>query len=122
MGIPSYFSYIVRNHRSIIKKLNSSSIPKINNLYLDCNSFIYEAYHTINSEYDKSNLYKNKSEKEYYQLIEKNIIKRVCDSLVKSIKTINPDKRVFIAFDGVAPMAKLDQQRNRRYMYAFQSS
>ena len=122
MGIPSYFSYIVRNHRSIIKKLNSSSIPKINNLYLDCNSFIYEAYHTIHSEYDKSNLYKNKSEKEYYQLIEKNIIKRVCDSLVKSIKTINPDKRVFIAFDGVAPMAKLDQQRNRRYMSAFQSS
>ena len=122
MGIPSYFSYIVRNHRSIIKKLNSSSIPKINNLYLDCNSFIYEAYHTIHIEYDKSNLYKNKSEKEYYQLIEKNIIKRVCDSLVKSIKTINPDKRVFIAFDGVAPMAKLDQQRNRRYMSAFQNS
>jgi len=122
MGIPSYFSYIVRNHRSIIKKLDSKNFPKINNLYLDCNSFIYDAYHRIQGEHNKTNIYKNKSEKEYYKLIEKNIIKNVCDSLVKSIKTITPDKRVFIAFDGVAPVAKLDQQRNRRYMSAFQNS
>ena len=122
MGIPSYFSYIVRTHRKIIKNLHSTDIPKINNLYLDCNSFIYEAYNTIKNEYNNSDLYKNKTEKEYFRLIEVNIIKMACDSLEKIIMKISPDQRVFIAFDGVAPMAKLDQQRNRRYMTAFQNS
>jgi 5'-3' exonuclease len=122
MGIPSYFSYIVRTHRKIIKNLHSTDIPKINNLYLDCNSFIYEAYNTIKNEYNNSDLYKNKTEKEYFRLIEVNIIKMACDSLEKIIIKISPDQRVFIAFDGVAPMAKLDQQRNRRYMTAFQNS
>jgi 5'-3' exonuclease len=46
MGIPSYFSYIVKNHANIIKKLSSNTI-KVNNLYLDCNSIIYDAVHNI---------------------------------------------------------------------------
>ena len=32
---------------------------------------------------------------------------------------INPRKCVFIAFDGVAPIAKLEQQRNRRFKTQF---
>ena len=110
MGIPSYFSHIVRNHRSIIKLLNSTSSPKINNLYLDCNSLIYDAVH--------ANALKALNEIEF----EKLIIEQVCMNVIKYIKLIKPDKRVLIAFDGVAPMAKLDQQRNRRYMTAFQNS
>jgi 5'-3' exonuclease len=40
MGIPSYFSYIVKNHANIIKKISDYTI-QVNNLYLDCNSIIY---------------------------------------------------------------------------------
>lgn len=117
MGIPSYFSYIVRNHRAIIKKFNSASAdsPKINNLYLDCNSFIYEAHHNLMKAYDPA---KDKN----FRLYEENIIKYVCESLSKMIQQLKPNKRILIAFDGVAPMAKLDQQRNRRYMAAYQKS
>ena len=32
MGIPSYFSYIIKNHAKIIKKLEDSTI-QVNNLY-----------------------------------------------------------------------------------------
>jgi len=46
MGIPSYFSYIVKNHSNIIKKLSNNTI-QVNNLYLDCNSIIYDAVHNI---------------------------------------------------------------------------
>ena len=46
MGIPSYFSYIVKNHLKIIKKLDLNTI-QVNNLYLDCNSIIYDAVHNI---------------------------------------------------------------------------
>ena len=114
MGIPSYFSYIVRNHRNIIKKLSvSEDSPKINNLYLDCNSFIYDAHHHLSKASGKAN---SKA------LYEDTIIKHVCESLIKMLKQLQPNKRILIAFDGVAPMAKLNQQRNRRYMSAFQKS
>ena len=46
MGIPSYFSYIVKRHSNIIKKLSSATI-QINNLYLDCNSIIYDVVRNL---------------------------------------------------------------------------
>lgn len=118
MGIPSYFSHIVRQHRKIIKPINFTDSPKINNLYLDCNSFIYEAHHHLTLKDDASNIKNNTDIRNY----ESNIIKYVCDILVKYIQQLKPNKRLFIAFDGVAPLAKLNQQRNRRYMSAFQSN
>lgn len=122
MGIPSYFAHIVRNHRKIIKKLSNSALDgkRMNNLYLDCNSFIYEAHQ--NSHANQNNIFKSLKGKtpDYKSAFEDDIIKQVVTNLSNCIKDINPDKRIFIAFDGVAPMAKLDQQRNRRYMSAFQ--
>ena len=35
--------------------------------------------------------------------------------LIIIIKIINPKKKIYIAFDGVAPVSKLEQQRQRRY-------
>ena len=46
MGIPSYFSYIVKNHSTILKKIEHTEV-KINNFYLDCNSIIYDSVHNI---------------------------------------------------------------------------
>lgn len=113
MGIPSYFSYIVRNHRNIIKKFTVTDSPKINNLYLDCNSFIYEAHHILNNARASNDI--------DFRLYEETIIKQVCESLINMIRQLQPNKRILIAFDGVAPMAKLNQQRNRRYMTAYQN-
>ena len=114
MGIPSYFAHLVKNHRYIIKKISTLKNPKMDNLYLDCNSFIYDALRNINSNEQK---YKNVED--YINIIEKKIIEDVSVNISKCIKEINPTKRVFIAFDGVAPIAKLNQQRNRRYMSIF---
>ena len=45
MGIPSYFSYIVKNHSEIIKKYSIFlQNNTVNNLYLDSNSIIYDSY------------------------------------------------------------------------------
>ena len=111
MGIPSYFSHIVKKHRHIIKKFNTPDINNkfiVNNLYIDSNSIIYDAVNDLPKDI-------------VYGEIEEKLIQSVCDKLVYYITTLKPNHSVFIAFDGVAPIAKLDQQRRRRYMTWFQS-
>ena len=102
MGIPAYFSHIVRKYRSVIKPFNKAEFL-IHNLYLDCNSIIYDSVRHIPYNSNKMNEYENK------------LIINVCDKLHEYINIIKPTKNVIIAFDGVAPVAKLEQQRNRRY-------
>ena len=50
MGIPSYFSYIIKNHKYIISKFNAEY--QISNFYIDSNSIIYEMIRT--NEYDEN--------------------------------------------------------------------
>lgn len=107
MGIPSYFSYIVKNHIEILQKY-AKDILKVHNLYLDCNSIIYDVVRGIN--FDTLTDSTNKS-----------IIQNVIAKLEEYILTIEPSETVFIAFDGVAPVAKLEQQRTRRYKSWYQA-
>ena len=39
----------------------------------------------------------------------------ICNKILEYINSLSPTNSVLIAFDGVAPIAKLEQQRNRRY-------
>ena len=113
MGIPSYFAHILRNHKKILSKLNviydekSSSHQVINNFYLDCNSIIYDIVRT--TEYTNIDKY------------EQTVIQDVCKKIEHYIKTIKPCDNIFIAFDGVPPVAKLSQQKNRRYKNWYQN-
>jgi 5'-3' exoribonuclease 1 len=107
MGIPSYFSYIVKNHPDIIKKYVKNCL-KVDNLYLDCNSIIYDAYAKMNTE-------------KISEDIARTIISRVIAKIEEYINIIDPAKTVIIAFDGVAPVAKLEQQRSRRYKSWYQN-
>jgi 5'-3' exonuclease len=49
------------------------------------------------------------------------IIKGVISKIEYYIETIDPKQQVIVAFDGVAPVAKLEQQRNRRYKSWYQN-
>ena len=102
MGIPSYFSYIIKNHPDIIKKLNR--LGDIDNFYLDSNSIIYDCLRKLMPEYDGND-----------DIFEIKLIKAVEIKLREYIKIVKPKLKVYIAFDGVAPVAKLEQQRTRRY-------
>ena len=102
MGIPSYFSHIVKEYRHIIKDMRT--IRHVNNFYLDSNSLIYDAVKN-NPTYDKTR------HKDY----ENELINMVCAKIDFYVDTLQPHDCVFIAFDGVAPVAKLSQQRDRRY-------
>jgi len=107
MGIPYYFSYLIKNHSLIISKLQFLN-NNIANLFLDCNSLIYDSL-----DYKK---FQTKEQFESY------IIENVIVKIETIIKTINPSETIYIAFDGVPPFAKINQQKNRRYKSAYQSN
>ena len=102
MGIPSYFSYIVKNHSNIIKRLEE--LKSVNNFYLDSNSIIYDSLRFLSDKYKGNNT-------AFERLLINQVIKKICEY----IEFVKPDGVIYIAFDGVAPLAKLDQQRTRRY-------
>lgn len=108
MGIPSYFSNVVKRHKSIIKRL--AGLPRIHNLYMDTNGLIYDAVRVVGTNRGMSN-------DEY----ESRIIDTVCNKIDEYLALFRPVEKVMIAFDGVAPVAKLNQQRERRYKSWFTS-
>lgn len=110
MGIPSYFSYIIKNFSNIICNYKNHMILKTTedvdnkiSLYMDCNSIIYDVYNSL----DKDSILEND--------IENVIIENVIQKIKYYIDKVNPTRYAFIAFDGVAPFAKMEQQRTRRY-------
>ena len=102
MGIPSFFIHVVKNHRKIITQFNKDK-QIIHNLYLDSNSIIYDAVRLANTN--------------NVAIITQKVIQKIDEY----ISLIAPTHTIMIAFDGVAPVAKLEQQRSRRYKSWYQN-
>ena len=101
MGIPFYFASLIRKHKNILKKWLPTDT--CTNFCLDSNSIIYDLVRTLNRD-----LFEDDT------TFEEALIQSVCLKLDEYLAMMQP-KRVFIAFDGPPPMAKMKQQRERRY-------
>lgn len=98
MGIPYFYRSIIDKYPKLIL---DKSPNQIDNLYFDLNSLI----HPVSARYYKQPPFP-----------EDNVVfMGIIDEILKLIKYTNPSKGVFIAIDGVAPMAKIYQQRQRRF-------
>ena len=104
MGIPSYFSYIIKNYSNIIRSLKDVLNQDIHHLFMDCNSIVYDAFRGI-EDAENMNIYQ----------LEELLIELVLNKIEEYLILIKPKKTAYIAFDGVAPLAKMEQQRSRRY-------
>lgn len=104
MGIPSYFNYIIKHYNEIFKY--KENFNEIHNLFLDSNSIIYDCLREINN-FIKDEINKNE--------FENKLILMVCKKIDEYVKKLGITQLVYIAFDGVAPVAKLKQQQTRRY-------
>jgi 5'-3' exoribonuclease 1 len=100
MGIPAYYSYLVKNYKKIIIKLDKLN-KNVHNFYLDSNSIIYNCLAEMDGFYSKSFM--------------NELIKNICLQIDIYIKEVKPTKLVYISFDGIAPVAKLKQQKERRF-------
>jgi len=101
MGIPSYFTQIIKKYPQILETFIKEKF-NIDNLYFDSNSIIYDIVN--NMPFNNNTIeYENKT------------IQKVFEKIIYYVDLINPQKSIFITFDGIAPIAKLEQQRQRRY-------
>lgn len=108
MGIPYYFYAISRKYSGILLEKLPETL-QCNHLLFDYNGLI----HPTTYEYLQT---LQKVPKD----IEKNILQEVWKKTQDIIDTINPSKSVQIYIDGVAPVAKLNQQRRRRFLSIYQ--
>ena len=138
MGIPSYFSYIIKNYANIIRNLRfftSNNDVKFDHLYLDCNSIIYDSVRALEQSQplvraleQSQPLVRALEQSQPGQPVkprpdfEDAVIKSVIEKLHVYVGFIRPTKTLHISFDGVAPFAKMDQQRTRRYKSHFLSA
>ncbi len=120
MGIPSYFSYIIKNYSNIIRDLLSLERDKVvfHNLFMDCNSIIYDVVRDIEQDPEEV---KHFAKSEHNDRFESRIIELTIQKICEHIDYIDPKCLVYIAFDGVAPFAKMEQQRIRRNKGVFLS-
>lgn len=100
MGIPLYFKIISEKYPEIIR----DDINSKESLFLDLNCAIHPCCRKVMEECGNID-----SER-----LEKRMINEVLLYIEKLFLLVNP-KLLFIAIDGVAPCAKMNQQRLRRY-------
>ena len=105
MGIPLFFRYLVNNYEDLIT--SNKKILNCDNLYLDLNC----AIHYCCREILKDEVFNKSKQNEIEDKMIGNVIKYI-DLLIDYSK---PRKLLYIAIDGSAPKAKLNQQRMRRF-------
>ncbi|AYU76056.1 XRN1 / 5'-3' exoribonuclease A [Leishmania donovani] len=107
MGVPKFFRWAAERFPSIITPFKDSP-PPVDNLYLDINGIIHNCTHPNDVDATR----RSPTEKE--------MIQAMFVYLEKLFNAIQPRKYFLLAVDGVAPRAKMNQQRQRRYRAGYE--
>lgn len=102
-------------------------LPPVSSLFIDVNGMFYPAVAEVfgySDRFKKMNPKEKEKELEklYNKLVKLTedekvflIAEQFCKDLVELLQKFNPSEYLILAVDGVAPMAKITQQRKRRY-------
>jgi len=116
MGIPTFFRAIVKNDPSIIEDPENSKDIVYNHFYIDFNSIVY---YCIADQAKQLGSLVNDIPIEQYETM---LLGLILNYLKEIVRTINPQKTLYISMDGVPPMAKIIKQRSRRFKSIFEDS
>ena len=104
MGVPGFFSWLMRNYKE--RKFIVKNLPrKAKILYIDANCLFHpQCFKILDTFPNLDNLDK----------LENNMCRRILNYIDYLVDHVNSDI-VYISVDGVAPLAKIAQQRKRRF-------
>lgn len=107
MGIPAFFRWLQRKYPHIVEYLGDDNLDPVSrqkiwfdNLYLDMNNIIHPCTHPEDRPPPET---------------EEEMFEAIFEYTEKVMGMIRPRNLVFLAIDGVAPRAKMNQQRTRRF-------
>ena len=111
MGIPSFYRQLVKTNPSLIRQKNAALASV---LALDLNCAIYHCL----AKLQKKTPFESAKRAEF----EDTLIKMVIQYIVKLRDHVQPTNVLYVAVDGVVPMAKIRQQRMRRFKSVWQTA
>ena len=102
MGVPAFFRWLSKKYPSIVVECDGGVEGQyhFDNLYLDMNGIIHPCSHP---EYKAA----PETEEEMFLAI--------FEYIERIMKIVRPKKLLYMAVDGCAPRAKMNQQRSRRF-------
>ena len=106
MGVPQLFGWLFRKYKNIV---SVSIDKKIDMLYFDFNGLIYHCYANLMKE--KYESLKDVPLRRRQEVLIEEILKYTKSIICTTVKP----KIAYLSIDGVVPMAKMHQQRLRRY-------
>lgn len=109
MGIPHYFWVISQSYNGVI----TNSIDKVDHFFIDFNGMIHTAAHVILKEFSSDDIEAPE------EAIEEAICIETWNQVLACKERLQPSRLTYICTDGVAPLAKITQQRKRRYLSCF---
>ncbi|KAJ9148425.1 5'-3' exoribonuclease 1 [Pleurostoma richardsiae] len=105
MGVPKFFRWLSERYPAISQLIAENRIPEFDALYLDMNGIIHNCTH-------------KDSDDTQFRLSEDEMFIRIFNYIEHLFGKIKPKQLFFMAVDGVAPRAKMNQQRARRFRTA----
>ena len=122
MGVPKFFRWMSERYPAISQLIAENRIPEFDCLYLDMSQEARCCLRRVCSSYFTDGIIHNCTHKDSdsatFRMTEDKMFIAIFNYIEHLFGKIKPRKLFFMAIDGVAPRAKMNQQRARRFRTA----